>query len=426
MKISLLILSTLFFQLISFSQRTVEFRITTVSSDIGDMDGFGSGDSDPQWDASMSDGVNSSNFSHEQSGTNCPGVLTLNNTFFSRSYNCALPNSFAFQWRAFEDDGVGADANTGFQNVTINSSSLTATTFTTIATYSATASGTRCPSGGTVTWTITLQYRVIGSFLVNTPPSSINASSNLVLVGDNVTLDVVGGTTNIGAANFTWYSGSCNGTPIGTGNSITTTLLSPTTFFVNSVGVCSTNCASITIGTTALGAEVENFKHSCENEQLNISFSTINENNSNRFEVESLNETTLEWEKEIEIPSMGAHNLPNNYNASFVPSRSSKTTIFRLVEIDNNGGKTFYPVFHEDCFTNDIEISIYPSPNAGVFQVDNVEIDSDTFILDNLGRKVEFSYENSILTLKKPIKGTYYLIQNKNGKNKVIDFQVQP
>jgi hypothetical protein len=123
---------------------------------------------------------------------------------------------------------------------------------------------------------------------------------------------------------------------------------------------------------------------------------------------------------------MGTQNLPNDYNVSFVPSRLSKTTIFRLVEIDNNGEKKIYPVFHEDCFTKDNEISIYPSPNDGVFQIDNGEIDSNMFILDNLGRKVDFTYENSIFTLNKPQKGTYYLIQNKNGKNKVIDFHVQP
>lgn len=414
------------FSTISFSQKIVEFRITTVSSDIGDMDGFGSGDSDPQWDATMNDGTTTGTFSHEQSGTNCPGTLTVNNTFFSKSYNCVLPNTYAFQWRAFEDDGVGSDANTGFQNVTINSASLTATTFTTISTYSATAAGTRCPSGGTVTWTITLQYRVIGNFLINTPPTSINASSNVVLVGDNVTLDVVGGTTNIGAANFTWYTGSCNGTQIGTGSSITVSVPAATTFFVNSVGTCATTCASILIGTTGLGATVENFQHSCENENLNIKFSTSNEINSDRFEIESLNESNLEWEKEIEFNSQGAENLPNEYHVSFIPSRSYNSTIFRLIEIDNDGKKTYYPLFFENCFTNNEIISVYPSPNNGVFQIQNGFIDNNTIILDNLGKKVDFTYENSIFTLNKPLNGTYYLIQNINGKNLVTDFQVQP
>lgn len=149
---------------VNFAQRTVEFRITTVSSNGNDLDGALAGDSDFQWDFRINDecGQNDDSDNFEQSGTNCPGTRTINNTFFSYAYACDLPN-FNFEWRGFEDDGAGSDANTGYQNVAINGSTLTSGSFVNIATYTATAGGANCSGGGTITYTITLQYRVTGS-----------------------------------------------------------------------------------------------------------------------------------------------------------------------------------------------------------------------------------------------------------------------
>lgn len=148
------------------AQRTIELRVTTVTSNGDDMDGFGSGDSDFQWDFEAEDecGEQSGSGSHEASGVNCPPTQTLNNTFFSRQYDCDLP-AIIFSWRGMEDDGVGSDANTGYQNITLTSStlSLLTGTFTNINTYTATASGTRCGGGATVTYTLTLQARVLGT-----------------------------------------------------------------------------------------------------------------------------------------------------------------------------------------------------------------------------------------------------------------------
>jgi hypothetical protein len=148
-----------------FAQKTVEFRIINVSSDVDDMDGFGSGNSDPSWRASINDGLDTQNFVFDLNNINCPGTRTANTTFFTKAYNCNLPTNFTFIWRAFEDDGVGSDANTGDKTVNVPSSALTSSAFVNYGTYTATASGIRCGGGSTVTWGITLQYRVIGTFL---------------------------------------------------------------------------------------------------------------------------------------------------------------------------------------------------------------------------------------------------------------------
>lgn len=80
----------------------------------------------------------------------------------------------------------------------------------------------------------------------STAATSINASTNPTC-GGATTLSVVGGSLGTGAT-WNWYSGSCGGTLVGTGNSITVTPSSTTTYFVQAIGACNTtSCTSITI-----------------------------------------------------------------------------------------------------------------------------------------------------------------------------------
>lgn len=56
--------------------------------------------------------------------------------------------------------------------------------------------------------------------------------------GSPVTLSVIGGNLN-GAASWRWYTGSCGGTLVGTGNSITVSPGATTTYFVRGEGGCA-------------------------------------------------------------------------------------------------------------------------------------------------------------------------------------------
>lgn len=154
----------------TIAQKTVQFRISQVYSDVDDMDGFGAGASDPQWDYRINDntfGATSGNNNTEIGGTNCPYWRTLNAQFFSEVYDCDLPVSYTFIWSGKEDDGLGSDANTGnrFYNFTNASINPNQTVWTNLALQTATAAGDNCSGGGTVTWRIQLQYRVLGTTL---------------------------------------------------------------------------------------------------------------------------------------------------------------------------------------------------------------------------------------------------------------------
>jgi hypothetical protein len=77
-------------------------------------------------------------------------------------------------------------------------------------------------------------------------PSAINGSTN-ICKGQSTTLSVNGGVQGTDA-NWTWYSGTCGGTPVGTGASITVSPSDTTTYFVRSEGPCGiTGCASVRV-----------------------------------------------------------------------------------------------------------------------------------------------------------------------------------
>lgn len=244
-----IIVLAIFTHFLAIAQKTVEFRISTVFSDIGDMDGFGAGDSDPQWDASINDGATTGSFSLELSGTNCPGLRTVNTNFFSKTYNCNIAPSYTLQWRGFEDDFIGSDANTGLLTVVIPAGalSLTQTTFTNLATYTGTAGGSKCGGGGTVTWSITLQYRITGSFLTSTAPA-IASVLGTVCPNTNVTLTASGGIAGLGS-NIYWYSGpNGTGSLLGTGSSIVVAPSVSTTYYARREGTCNVSAdASVTV-----------------------------------------------------------------------------------------------------------------------------------------------------------------------------------
>jgi len=78
-------------------------------------------------------------------------------------------------------------------------------------------------------------------------PSGISASANPICPGTNTTLTVQGGSLGTGAS-WEWYSGSCGGTYVGTGSSITVSPSVNTTYFVRAEGDCNTTgCTSLTI-----------------------------------------------------------------------------------------------------------------------------------------------------------------------------------
>ncbi|MDP1747191.1 MAG: hypothetical protein Q8L90_16570, partial [Bacteroidota bacterium] len=86
----------------------------------------------------------------------------------------------------------------------------------------------------------------------STAPSSASASTNPLCGGGSTTLSVGGGSLGTGAS-WNWYAGSCGGTFVGTGSSISVSPGTTTTYFVRAQGTCNTTaCASVTVTSGAV------------------------------------------------------------------------------------------------------------------------------------------------------------------------------
>ncbi len=78
-------------------------------------------------------------------------------------------------------------------------------------------------------------------------PESISASLEAILPGHNVTLEVNGGFLGTGAT-WKWYSGSCGGTYVGSGNTLTVDPEKSTTYYLRAEGDANTTqCVTHTV-----------------------------------------------------------------------------------------------------------------------------------------------------------------------------------
>jgi PKD repeat protein len=115
----------------------------------------------------------------------------------------------------------------------------TSVAFNTAGTYSATATnscGTSAASNA-VTLNVTQQPN---------NPTSANASPGTLCAGNSSTLTVNG--TLVTGATWHWYTGSCGGTAVGTGSSISVTPGTTTQYYVRGEnGTCYSNCSNVTV-----------------------------------------------------------------------------------------------------------------------------------------------------------------------------------
>jgi hypothetical protein len=113
------------------------------------------------------------------------------------------------------------------------------------------------PSGtSTVTYTTTDAYGNVGTHSFNVTleeasvaPTSVSSDKPFsnICIGEGITLTVQGGSLGNGAS-WKWYTGSCGGTLVGTGPTLTVSPTASTTYYVRAEGLCNTTtCALVTV-----------------------------------------------------------------------------------------------------------------------------------------------------------------------------------
>ncbi len=134
--------------------------------------------------------------------------------------------------------GLTINATTGEVNI------ATSTAGTYLVTYTIAA------NAGCAIYTTTTSITINS---LSVAPTSASSNTTLVCGGSGlITLTANGGTVGSGAS-YKWYSGSCGGTLVGTGATITNVLItSTTTYFVRLEGICNTTtCQTVTVNVAA-------------------------------------------------------------------------------------------------------------------------------------------------------------------------------
>jgi uncharacterized repeat protein (TIGR03803 family) len=131
---------------------------------------------------------------------------------------------------------------------------------------------------------------------VNSLITAVNADINPIICSGNSSVLSVDGALN-GATDWKWYTGSCGGTLVGMGNTITVMPLTSTTFFVRGEGGCvqDPECSSIIINivgptvtnTNDTGAGSLRAAITCANDGGTISFDPSVLNNGDTIIVSS-------------------------------------------------------------------------------------------------------------------------------------------
>jgi hypothetical protein len=97
-----------------------------------------------------------------------------------------------------------------------------------------------CGNSPCVSYTVTVRDSSV-------PATSVSGTGSTICQGQSSTLSVIGGTLG-NAATWKWYSGSCGGTSVGTGSSLTVNPTSTATYYVRAEGTCNnTICRSYTV-----------------------------------------------------------------------------------------------------------------------------------------------------------------------------------
>ncbi|HRE37479.1 MAG TPA: choice-of-anchor J domain-containing protein [Chitinophagaceae bacterium] len=177
-------------------------------------------------------------YTNNTGSTQC-GTFTLSSTDVTNA-NIAFgiwngsfdPNNMAANSIAAPNVSTGTPAANIVLNVTINAGQTIV-----IPVWSANVNSS--PAGTASNYTVTVEFPTCAPCVpVAAEAPIISPLPASVCAGSSVTLSVIGGNLN-GAANWKWYTGSCGGTLVGTGSSITVSPAATTTYYVRGEDGCA-------------------------------------------------------------------------------------------------------------------------------------------------------------------------------------------
>jgi len=257
---------------------------------------------------------------------------------------------------------------------------------------------------------ITIDYNPVA-------PTSVSVTQTEICSGDNTELNYSGGSGDT----FKWYTGSCGGTEIGTGNNLSIAPTVTTIYYGRWENVCgASSCESVTVTVTDATAITTQPVSVNANAGDNVTFSVVAEGSN----------LSYQWQ----------------FNSADITGETADSYIINNVQVSDAGN--YDVVVNGDCgnVTSDIAvltvassvedlsaygINIYPNPSDGTFriEIENKEKTVDVSISDMTGKLVYSNklntFENHIIKLHDVSKGIYFIKINLGDKSVVSKLIIQ-
>lgn len=272
----------------------------------------------------------------------------------------------------------------------------------------------------------TVQVNVLGG---STSPGSVTATNNNFCTGGTTTLTVNGGTLTSGAQ-WTWYSGSCASTVIGTGSSINVTPTASTMYYVSATGgTCgATSCASIFINVFALNVFQVPFDTLCSNDSTSFTLTGGNPSGGTYSGTGVVNDVF-----DPTLAGLGTHSItysytdPNGCNGSVVEDIVIQESNFKPDTISYSTTEICdgsYAVLWLDSLYNDLAPGTmwvwYEGECGGGTPIDTT-YNLNTYLFDNTGAPIldpitgEHIYVHDTIIVS-PSSTTNYYVRTEGGE----------
>ena len=112
-----------------------------------------------------------------------------------------------------------------------------------------------------------------------------------------------------------------------------------------------------------LPVELLSFSGNCENNQIELNWSTASEHNSDYFEIEKSNDSE-NWNTISKISAAGSSNSLIQYSIIDEQKSASTVNYYRLIQFDFDGQSKTYKAIAVDCENQDDSILSFPNPSS--------------------------------------------------------------
>jgi hypothetical protein len=263
---------------------------------------------------------------------------------------------------------------------------------------------------------------------ISVAPTGATASTPSICGASGTTnLSVVGGTLGTGAS-YKWYTGSCGGTLLGTGATLSNVFVNQTTtYYVRAEGTCNnTTCASVTVNVNPIPAVVLTAANGSVNPVATNPSAATNLTATvspagNYTYSWTLNGAALSVTTSSITPANGLFNAFGTYQVTVTNVASGCTATSNTIAVTDIAGERDRLFIYPNPTTGVVYVSYYSSTSAAQARVLNI-FDSKGSRLMSKVYSTTGAYGQMKLDLSGLVAGVY-MVELTDGSNKRIKIE---